>query len=135
MLLDYCFLACYVLMFIMLYVMIIRLMTYMISNWDTPIFIWIHILCSYYSLTIMYIITLKHVHLHNDHIGFCLWFLHFMVLITCLDVVFIKTCVYICTINEPHLIIVYLCLIAHLYPLDVLAVSYTHLTLPTIYSV
>jgi len=32
-------------------------------------FIWIHILCSHYSLTIVYIITLRHVHLLNDHIG------------------------------------------------------------------
>jgi len=42
------------------------------------------------------------------------------VLITCLDVVFIKTCVRTCTSSEPQLIIVCLCLIAHLYPLDVL---------------
>ena len=50
----------------------------------------------------------------------------FHILITCLDVVFIKTCIYTCTTNEPHLIFVCLCSIAHLYliahlcPLDVL---------------
>jgi len=42
------------------------------------------------------------------------------VLITCLDVVFITTCVYTCTTSEPHLIIIYLCYVTHLYPLDVL---------------
>jgi len=42
------------------------------------------------------------------------------VLITCLDVVFIKTCVYTCTTSEPHLTIICLCSITHLYPLDVL---------------
>ena len=67
----------------------------------------------------MYIITLRYVHLHNDHIGFCLCFmLHD--LITYLDVVFIKTCAYTCTTNEAHLFFVCLCVIAHLYPLDVL---------------
>jgi len=38
------------------------------------------------------------------------------VLITCLDVAFIKTYVYTCTTNESHLIFIYLYLIAHLYP-------------------
>ena len=42
------------------------------------------------------------------------------VLITCIDVVFIKTCVNTCTAIEPHLIIICLCYVAHLYPLDVL---------------
>ena len=42
------------------------------------------------------------------------------VLITSLDVVFIKTCVYTCTTTEPHLLIICLCYVAHLYPLDVL---------------
>ena len=42
------------------------------------------------------------------------------VLITYLDVAFIETCVNTCTTSEPHLIIVCLCYVAHLYPLDVL---------------
>jgi len=29
------------------------------------------------------------------------------ILITCLDVVFNKTCVYTCTTSEPHLIIIF----------------------------
>jgi len=41
------------------------------------------------------------------------------ILITCLDETFIKTCVYTCTTNEPHLFIICLRFIAHLYPLDV----------------
>jgi len=41
------------------------------------------------------------------------------ILITCLDVVFIKTCINTCTTSESHLIFVCLYLIAHLYPLDV----------------
>ena len=82
--------------------MLIRLKIYMISIWDTLMFIWIHILCSHYNLTIVYIIALRYVHLHNDHIGFCLCFvLHD--LITCLDVIFIKTCVYTCTTIEPQI--------------------------------
>jgi len=42
------------------------------------------------------------------------------VLITYLDVVFIKTCVYTCMTSEPQLIIICLCYVAHLYSLDVL---------------
>jgi len=42
------------------------------------------------------------------------------ILITCLNIVFIKTCVYTCTTSELHLIIIYLCCVAHLYSLDVL---------------
>ena len=42
------------------------------------------------------------------------------VLITCLDVTSIKTCVYTCTTSEPHLIIICLYYVAHLYSLDVL---------------
>jgi len=41
-------------------------------------------------------------------------------LITYLDVVFIKTCVYTYTTSEPYLIIIYFCYVAHLYPLNVL---------------
>jgi len=41
------------------------------------------------------------------------------VVITCLDVVFIKTYVYTCTSSELHLIIICLCLIVHLYSLHV----------------
>ena len=55
----------------------------------------------------------------NDHIGLCLSFYA-----SCFDYMFrcsfIKTCVATCTTDEPHLIFVCLCLIAHLYPLDVL---------------
>jgi len=75
---------------------------------------------SHFSLTIVYIITLRHVLLHNDHIDSLFMIFVFHVLITCLNVVFFKTCVYTCTTNEPHLIFVCLYLIAHLYPLDVL---------------
>ena len=50
-------------MIIMLNAMIIRFMVYICSIWDTPIFIWIIILCSHFSLVIVYIITLKHAHL------------------------------------------------------------------------
>ena len=42
------------------------------------------------------------------------------ILITCLNVTFTKTCVNTCTTNESQLIRIYLCLNAHLYPLDVL---------------
>jgi len=42
------------------------------------------------------------------------------ILITYLDVVCIKTCVNTCTTSESHLIIICLCYVAHLYPLDVL---------------
>ena len=65
-------------------------------------FIWTHILCSHFSLTIVYIIDLRHVHSLNNHVGLCS---HFMlhVLITCLDVFFIKTCAYACTTNEPQI--------------------------------
>jgi len=41
------------------------------------------------------------------------------VLITCLDVVFIKTCDYTYTISEKHLIIMFEGFIAHLYSLHV----------------
>ena len=44
----------------------------------------------------------KHVHSYNDHISLCFVFmLHD--LITCLDVTFIKTCVYTCTAIEPQI--------------------------------
>ena len=43
-----------------------------------------------------------------------------MILITRLDVIFVKTCVYTCITSEPHLIIIALYFIAHLYPLEVL---------------
>ena len=46
--------------------------------------------------------------------------LHFIFLITYLDVVFVKTYAYTCTTDEPHLIIMCLYFIAQLYPLDVL---------------
>jgi len=38
---------------------------------------------------------------------------------TCLDVVFVKTCVYTCTSSEQHLIPICLHFIAHLYSLRV----------------
>ena len=57
-------------------------------------------LYSHFSLTIVYIIYLRHVHLLNDHIGLC-FILH--VLTTCLDVAFIKTCVNTCTTSEPKI--------------------------------
>ena len=103
-------------MFIMLNVMSIRLVIYIFSIWDTLMFIWIIFLCSHYTLAIVCILDLKHASILI--IMFVFFALH--VLITCLNVVFIKTCVYTCTTNEPHLIIVCLCLIAHLCPLDVL---------------
>ena len=59
-------------------------------------------MCSHFSLNIVYTIDLSHVHLLNDHIGLCFIFtLHD--LITCLDVTFIKTCVYTCTAIEPQI--------------------------------
>ena len=70
------------------------------------------------SLTIVYIIDLRHVHLLNDHISLCFIFmLH--VLITCLDVVFIKTCINTCTTSEPQ-IDYYMFVLNCSYPLDVL---------------
>ena len=66
-------------------------------------FIWIHILCSHYTLTIVYIITLRHVHIHNDNISFVYDSFALHVLITCLDVTFIKTCVYTCTTSGSQI--------------------------------
>ena len=60
------------------------------------------LLCSHHSLTIVYIIILNHVHVHINHVGLCFHFaLH--VLITYLNVTFIKTCVYACTTSEPQI--------------------------------
>ena len=56
-------------------------------------------------------------HLHNDHIIYN-FALH--VLIICLDVAFIKTCVNTCTTSEPQIDYYMFVPIAHLYPLDVL---------------
>ena len=60
------------------------------------------LLCSHFNLAFMYIITLKHMHSYNDHISLCfVSMLHDLV--TCLDVVFIKTCIYTCTTSEPQI--------------------------------
>ena len=51
----------------------------------------------------------------NGHICLMLY-----VLITCLNIVFIKTCVYTCTISDLYLTLMFGCFNAHVYSLDVL---------------
>jgi len=75
------------------------------------------IFCSHYCLTNMYILV-QIARAFSLMIMFVYIFvLH--ILIACLDITFIKTCVYTCTTSEPHLIIICLCFIAHVYPLNV----------------
>ena len=69
------------------------------------------------QILVMYISSLIDIAFNLMIIFVYVFILH--VLITCLNVVFIKTCAYTYTISELHLIIVFECLIAIVYLLHV----------------